>query len=222
MARRGAKSTHLWRRAKRQDGRHRGGYTIVEVVISLALLAVGATGVIAMQKATLLGTVRARNLTTANAVAATWLERLRVDALRWKLSDAGLNTIESTLYLKNVGNDFPSLSSKEDIWFRPVSDKVLGYTPTADVRGMDVTKANQAAFCTNLKLTQLLPNLIRAEVRVFWLRTKGGGQSNTYAGTINNKPLCDGGSGYLKAVTSAHDRYHVVTITSALMRNDAS
>ena len=203
-------------------GIRQGGYTVIEVVMSLALLSIGATGVIAMQKATLLGTVNARNLATANAVAATWLERLQLDGLRWRLTNAKQNTIASTTYLQVVGSDFPSVSPQENVWLRPQVQPTMGYSPMADVRGKDTTNSKEAAFCTNIKLSQLLPNLIRAEVRVFWLRHRGGGQNSKYAGTINNKPLCDGSPGYLQAVTSAHDRYHFVSIASAILQLPAS
>ena len=58
------------RASKRRTGRARLGYTVIEVMMALAVLSIGATGVIAMQKAALIGNVRARNLTTASAIAS--------------------------------------------------------------------------------------------------------------------------------------------------------
>ena len=72
------------------------GYTVVEVMMAMAVLSIGATGVIAMQKTALLGNLRARNLATASAIASAWVERLRIDGVRWTIDGAGVNTIAAT------------------------------------------------------------------------------------------------------------------------------
>jgi type IV pilus assembly protein PilV len=197
------------------------GYTIVEVMMALAVMAVGATGVIAMQKATLVGNTRARNLSTASTIASAWLDRVKLDALSWRKLDTGGTTISKTKWLTKVGEDFPQQSGDEGKWFRPDIDSVAGYSPMADVRGFDITdtnKTSEAAYCTHLRLTQLLPNMIRAEVRVFWLRNHGTSVSNKYAGTLNGKQLCDGDQGYVTDVGTATSRYHFVYLSSAVMQ----
>jgi hypothetical protein len=71
------------------------------------------------------------------------------------------------------------------------------------------------AFCTHLRLTQLLPKLIRAEVRVYWLRRQGGGVVGS-AGTA----FCGEAP---SAVTPERERYHFVYMTTGIMpsqRND--
>src|SRR5690606_33561252 len=125
-----------------------------------------------MQKASLVGNVRARDLATANAIAAAWMERLRVDALRWTVQPGDLSTISQTEWLKVVGNDYPTVNSPEGEWFRPTDLPAMSIAAGADVRGMDTVTQTQQGFCTHLRLTQVLPNLIRAEVRVFWLRNQ--------------------------------------------------
>ncbi len=198
------------------------GYTIVEVMMALAVLSIGASGVIAMQKVTLLGGVRARNLATGTAIASGWVERLKYDALQWRLTETSQNTIKNTFALYVVEDDFPQISSKEGIWVRAPSDKAADVSPMADVRGQDTFVAKDAAYCTQVRLTQMMPNLIRAEVRVFWLRNKGTNQTSKYAGTISGKPLCDDDAGYIQQVSSAHDRYHFVYMTTAINRNDST
>jgi len=200
------------------------GYTVVEVMMAMAILSIGATGVIAMQKTALLGNLRARNLATASAIASAWIERLRVDGLRWTINSAGLNTIGSTAYLNIVQDDFPNVTNPEGIWQVPTAspdNAMLGVQPTEDVRGMDTATLTEQGFCTNIRLTQILPNVIRAEVRVFWLRHQGGG-NNTQTGTLGGQALCSNQQGYLNQLSSVagQQRYHFVYLSSTILRND--
>jgi type IV pilus assembly protein PilV len=190
------------------------GYTVIEVMIALTLLAVGASGVIAMQKVTAIANRDAKTLVVANQVARTWMERLRADATQWNHPSPidPASDLNDTRWLKNVNG----------IWFRPTDD-VVG-SPSADALGNDVrdTDLASAIFCTNVRLTWLYgsaaasnpPFLMRAEVRVYWLRAGGGG--NVEAG----KTICDAGVDITK-VGAAVDRYHFVYLTSAIAQNMA-
>jgi prepilin-type N-terminal cleavage/methylation domain-containing protein len=190
------------------------GYTVIEVMIALTLLAIGTTGIIAMQKVTTVANRDAKNLVIASQVSRTWIERLRADALQWNHPSA-LNPnsdLAETKWLNNVNGT----------WFRPVDD-TLG-SPAADALGNDVRDANlsQAAFCTNVRLTWLYgppvtvpaPYLIRAEVRVYWLRDGAGGVIET------GKTICDATIN-LASVSPALDRYHFVYLATAVAQNQA-
>ena len=185
-------------------------------MMALSVLSIGATGVIAMQKTTLIGNVNARNLATANAIATGWIERLRVDGLRWSQQPNGLSTISSTAWLSAVNDgDYPTVSSPEGTWFVPTANGLAGVEVGADVRGMDVAAAADQGFCTAIRLTQLLPNLIRAEVRVYWLRNSGGG-------VIGGGDMCKTTGSYQDDLDTplARQRYHFVYLTSSILRND--
>jgi len=196
------------------------GYTVVEIMMALAVLSIGATGVIAMQKAALIGNVRARNLTTANAIASTWIERLRVDGLQWVIDQNGQSTINSTRWLQAVGNDFPNAVAPENIWLRPQDFLAEDISAQADVLGRDTFNDAEAGFCTHIKLTQITENTIRAEVRVFWLRhgNQGVGQTGPIGGP--SVPLCANNPGYVASVSTAAalPRYHFVYVTTAIIR----
>jgi Tfp pilus assembly protein PilV len=162
--------------------RHRalGAYTVVEVMMALAVLTLGASGVIAMQKATLIANTNARNLVTASDVAQAWMERLRADALAWN-EPAGTPDLADTQWLKGATGSQPLGSG----WFAPATSAVLNPQPSgaaqADVMGADVFVGDPSApaFCTEVRLTQFSqsPNLtayarmIRIEVRVYWDKT---------------------------------------------------
>jgi prepilin-type N-terminal cleavage/methylation domain-containing protein len=200
------------------------GYTIVEVMMAMAVLSVGATGVVAMQKAALLGNLRARNLATAATIASGWVERLRVDALRWRLDSNNNDTVLNTAYLGVIGNDYPAVVNPEGVWSVPAANPDAGLAlvqPSEDVRGMDTAVGTEQGFCTNIRVTQILPNMIRAEVRVFWLREQGGGNRTT-SGTLGGFPLCSNNPGYLTSLATplAQQHYHFVYLSSTILRHD--
>ena len=150
------------------------GYTVMEVMMSLAILGIGASGVVAVQKATLLANTSAKNLATANFIAESWMERLRVDALQWN-DFAGVPDLLSDTQWLRLATDTP-------VWVTPATVLPAG-AADADVTGADKFPTDPgppfaaSAFCTQLRLTQFntatLPSfrkLIRVEVRVMWAR----------------------------------------------------
>jgi len=199
---------------KRGAGAGRRGYTVIEVMIALTLLAIGTSGIVAMQKVTAISNRDAKNLVIANQVARTWMERLRADAVQWN-HPSSVNPdsdLTDTRWLNNVNAT----------WFRPADD--IAGSPAADALGNDVrdTSINDGVFCTNVRLTWLYgpppgappPYLMRAEVRVYWLRDGAGGNLDA------NKPICDS-SIDLGQISPAVDRYHFVYLTSAIAQSMA-
>ncbi|WP_437800882.1 type IV pilus modification PilV family protein [Sorangium sp. So ce693] len=159
-------------RARRAASR---GYTLIEVMAALGVLAIGATGVLALQKATLISNTNARNLAIANSIAMTWAERLRVDALQWNEPltdpDTDLGTDTNWLALSTTA-PFTKVT--------PTEITALG-SPSADVLGADIYPGDTSAsaFCTHVRFRQftdavsgapIWDSLIRAEIRVVWER----------------------------------------------------
>lgn len=140
------------------------GYTMIEVMMALGLLAVGATGIIAMEKAAVLGNATARSVATATALAERWVERLRADAMLWNTTTP-LSDIGETRWLKNV-------TLTPGIWTLPTI--VPGQaSPYADPLGADIILANDDApvgYCTHVMYRQITPKMINATVRVTWRR----------------------------------------------------
>jgi hypothetical protein len=163
---------------------------VVEVIMALSVLTLGAAGVIAMQKAALISNTQARNLATANTLAQGWLERLRVDSLAW--TDTGYpglpSNLPNTKWLNNVGTGWfspsPTTATVAPIGAAPAD--IMG----ADIYGSDVGNVNPA-FCTQARLVRFTQNpttcvtattalsagdsnlcslyrMIRVEIRVYW------------------------------------------------------
>ncbi|HYO94825.1 MAG TPA: prepilin-type N-terminal cleavage/methylation domain-containing protein, partial [Polyangiaceae bacterium] len=59
------------------------GYTFVELLMSLSILSLGVTGVIAMQKVTVTSNQHAKNLAIATQISQSWMDELRADSLMW-------------------------------------------------------------------------------------------------------------------------------------------
>ena len=140
------------------------GYTMIEVMMALALLAVGASGVIAMQKATVVGNASAKSIATGTALAERWAERLRLDAMVWNTTTP-LDDLAETRWLKTV-------VASPNVWNLPPSTPAA-VAPEADPIGADIVAANDSsvtAYCTHLSFLQITPKLIGAVVRVTWRR----------------------------------------------------
>lgn len=174
--------------------------------MALAVLTAGATGVIAMQKAALIANTNARNLVAANAVAQSWVERLRVDALAWNEPGGIPDLGADTQWLKNVGIG----------WFSPAASQTAGFpsgSPQGDVMGADIFNGDPSApaFCTQLRLLRIAPTapspyfrVIRVEVAVYW--DKSGRQLNCAAPLPTDYQL---------------GRYGFVSVVSSVLENNS-
>jgi prepilin-type N-terminal cleavage/methylation domain-containing protein len=151
------------------------GYTAVEVLMAMTVMAIGAAAVISMQRASMQGNMDARQTDIANAIARTWVERLQEDAMQWTLpsssNPAGNNCSTAQIACNNVTS----------AWFLPTQYSAAGknvvWSPGFDILGRDDSDLTNAFFCVNVRLTYLVnpappvePGLIRADVRVLWPR----------------------------------------------------
>jgi type IV pilus assembly protein PilV len=193
-----------------------GGYTIVELMMAIAVMAIGVTGIIAMQKVTITANQHAKNLSVATQIASAWIDALSADAMHWNhpAKPGEASDLDQTIWLKSV----PAVGSPSD-WFRPGYSTAMAFGPGFDPLGNPVTVANMASavYCTHLRLTWLFPEqttvagngLIRAEVRVFWLREGGPGSTT---------PVCNAGTAP-EDIGEATDTYHFVYQTGAIRQN---
>jgi prepilin-type N-terminal cleavage/methylation domain-containing protein len=157
------------------------GYSLIEVMMSLGILAVGTTGVIALQKVALVGNTNARMGDAARQVAGTWVERLKTDALQWN-DPMGISDLAETRWLTVAGTYNPTNPPNANSWVR--APTVQGWSsPLADIHGGDVFDQNSrdGVFCTHLQLARAVqkkysvggqthPIAVRAVVRVVWRR----------------------------------------------------
>jgi len=160
----------------RQQRRRARGYTAIEVLMAMTVFAVGAAGVIAMQRASIQGNADARKLDTANAIARDWLERIRRDGTMWTQP----GDLTATKYLSQTGSYYGKWAMPEALCPTSTSgsnSNADGLCPAFDIFGRDLAKDHykDASFCANIWLDIATAdggttNLIRAEVRVYWPR----------------------------------------------------
>jgi type IV pilus assembly protein PilV len=144
------------RRARRR------GYTVVELMMALAVFTTGVTGVIAMERTVIASNRHARNLTVANGIAQAWLDQLVTDSSVWQAN------LSKTLWLKTVAD--PGMNGN---WQLPAQSPatVRNFGPTFNVFGKPDATATD--YCVHIRLTWLDQSgagSIRTEVRVFWPR----------------------------------------------------
>ncbi len=199
-----------------------GGYTIIELMMALTVLAIGVSGVIAMQKVTVASNVHAKNLSIATHIAQLWLDRLTADGAQWNHPSPrrpGFRDIAThTTWLRNVeGNN--------GLWLRPAFDATLGAGPAFTALGFDTNDMTKAQFCTHVRLSWMYSDtvgnnqpvegngLIRTEVRVFWLRDDAGGP-------VTSAGVCDPNAD-VTVIGDAVNDYHFVYMTSSVKQATA-
>jgi prepilin-type N-terminal cleavage/methylation domain-containing protein len=157
------------------------GYTVVEVMSAMTLFAIGAAGVIGMQRVTIQGGVDARNFDLASNIAREWQHRLQRDALLWTEPNSVISTsnLDTTRWLRTANID--------NTWRVPAPGPLgagePGYAAAFDLLGRDVDPATTPpTFCVQYRLGWIANSnngssptgLIRAEIRVFWSRLEFG------------------------------------------------
>ncbi len=142
------------------------GYTIIEVMMAVAVMTVGAVGVMGLQSVATRSNSFARQMTIATEITESWLERLQRDGLTWNQS--GVPT--RTTHLRTVPR----------MWFSPVSTDIRESWGRTYL-GQETRTADDMHFCTNVQLAWVqTSDTIRAEVRTWWHR-RGTGTDSTFA-----------------------------------------
>ncbi len=153
------------------------GFTLVELIASVGVFAIGVTGVVALQHATTESNATAREMVVASEIAQAWASELAADGQRWRAAAQG-TVPTGTVWLHRI-EDTPD-------WFQPVWDATAAFgpyfnalgAPLADASGNPNDPSAGLRYCTKLRLNWLRqPDplnpgnaLIRADIEVFWPR----------------------------------------------------
>ena len=228
-------------RAARRTSR---GYTMIEVLMGMAILAVGASGVVALQKVTVLGVTHGRNINTATSIAAAHLEAMRADAQRW-------NSLDDYLTEPTLLNTVLPPTERVGTWELPPTAFPNDGTPGPGLGVSDLTGATDAAdpdsapvaYCTHVRVTPLIFDpaspryqpgqpgggdtlqaqdalMLRLEVRTFW--AKAGREVRTECQSSFVDTMTAGLEGSPIAVGSVNytaDDYGWVFLSTAVRRN---
>lgn len=137
------------------------GYTLIELMMAIALFTVAVLGIISMQKITVMSNVHAKNLATAQRIAQSWAAQLQMDSTEWRA------TLPTTGFLNSNG-----------VWDRPVYNANRRFGAAFDGLGNPLAdnQLDRARFCSHVRLSWLYRDtvgangngMLRAEIRVFW------------------------------------------------------
>jgi type IV pilus assembly protein PilV len=178
----------MTRRARRR------GYTVVELMMALAVFATGVTGVIAMERTVIAANRHSRSLTVANGIAQAWLDQLSVDSSVWQTN------LARTVWLQTI--DDPGVNGNWQLPAQSVAT-VRNFGPTFNVFGKPDAAATD--YCVHIRLTWLSQDQaggtasIRTEVRVFWPRdgaTRVAGDCTSVSTTTVNAVGTDANDSY--------------------------
>lgn len=205
------------RRALGARRKRRGGFTLIEVVVSLGIMTIGAMAIISLQAHAIRANTHARQLTTAMQVAQRWVERMKQDSHSWNnvaTPDTVGFELAATLYLRrvldtpNVYADFPGGSVN------------AGASSAFDFLGNDVpldaTDFDERVFyCVAYRPAWVyFGRAMRVDVRVFWPRAGTGRVLS------EDFPACNAGANVthadLEPGGDVFDAYHVVYLPSVI------
>ena len=159
-----------------------GAFTLIEVMITMVVLAIGIVAVLALLTSSIESNGIAQENTVASSIAEEFIEILRVDALRWNYNGTdGTLDLNDTSYLKqaDVGTG----------WRSYVGSRVNGNLQVAADGGSDASlrycvfyrTAWAGASLAGGTSYALLNEVLRVDVTVVWPR-----RGNDYSSLFSN------------------------------------
>jgi prepilin-type N-terminal cleavage/methylation domain-containing protein len=199
--------------------RTRAGFTLVEVMVSLGVMTVGAMAIIAMQQQTTRANVHAREVTVATQIAQNVIERLKLEAISWNsVSAPATDLVNAPSLLAVVGspaNSFMSLTPRSIASAgitRVLSNAFDYYGADVTMTGADAATLARVHYCASYRLSWIYNNFraLRADVRVWWSKSAPG---RTITADF---PLCADDNTALNPNGNQFNNYHVVYLSTVL------
>jgi len=203
------------------------GYTVIELLMALTVLALSASGIIAMQRVTLESNRYAKNLAIATRVGEAWADQLEADSALWSV----LSPITNTTWLKEAKTC--SQNAPPTNWFEPKWDANRQFGPAFDALGspLDTSVAQPdtyTQFCVHLRFAWLNCDppatgggmkgngVVRTEIRVYWRREDDNSSSSESFQTVGQAKLCEESDAL--SITSDIDAggYNAVYLSTAI------
>jgi hypothetical protein len=185
-----------------------------------------------MQRGAIVGDQEARRLDVANAIARTWVERLRRDSTVWTNPSAYVTTIDNSS-LASFGPNVQVCAAPPAGWYQPPIPAAYpadGMSPMFDALGRDLKlgDAASAVYCVVIKVDSVVQNgtysaliapvpneLVRATVVVFWPKQLFWGVSPLSCPSFSAPSTTDP-----VAIEALHPgTYHFVFASTPLIKN---
>lgn len=192
--------------------------------MGLAVLAVGATGIIALQKTAAMGTMTSRHLTNATSLSRTAIERAEGDAAQWIDNTGGANFPGATTWLGVALADADN--DPQSIWVAPNVRAA-----TLDMEPLDITATGglTVAYCTHVRLAWIGnqdavagttgATSVRFEVRTFFARSGRSVETECADNTGAMTSLLSGTPQTFAGTLRHPSEYGVVNLTTVIRRS---
>jgi type II secretion system protein I len=198
----------------------RHGFTLVEVMVSLGVMTIGAMSLIAMQQQATRANVRARDITMAMQIAQNVVERLKLDGVAWTtVTPTTTADLQNTQILKGIAAATPGSFMPLPVLNPSLSGetRVLGNAFTyagddIDLTGASAALLTQVRFCAGIRLTWVYASrrAMRADVRVWWSKEVPARTiTSDFIGCADDNAALNPGGGF-------YDSYHVVYLSTVL------
>ena len=170
--------------------RSKAGYTLIEVMMGVALSMVGMIGITAMQTASVRSNQDAYETMTASNFARVWLERVKRDSILWSALVPNPN-----IFFAARANATGSYFSPTGLWAPPQPLAGSPESSSANYHGVElgsldphsgaVVRPPDIYYCLHLRFGPVLqidptgsPVAMRADARVYWGRKASANDSN--------------------------------------------
>lgn len=195
------------------------GYTAVEILSAMTLFAVGAAGVIGMQRVAIQGGQDARRLDIATNLAHQWTARLQRDSASWTLPSNRNRNVENvttaTRWLTNVNTSACNPPAYCSPPLPAGEPNAAGMSPAFDLFGRDrPSGSGDHHYCVQYRFWWGRPlgtapafneqATIHADVRVFFTRLEAAPIGD--CGNLPSDP----------SAANARNFYHIVYASTVL------
>jgi type IV pilus modification protein PilV len=210
-------------RVQRTTSPRQQGFTLIEVMVSLVVMTIGAMAILALQQQSIRSNAHARQLTIATQIAERWAERFKQDAKTWNAvgQASGTPTAEEVL---GPTQWLEQIVDKPNEFQQIVIDAAEQTISNAfDYQGFDVPSANdEYYYCASFRPSWVyFGRAMRIDIRVWWARENIQRASGVVSSITKQFPGCDDRQGLLDPGGAQYANYHVVYLPTVVRMVEA-
>jgi prepilin-type N-terminal cleavage/methylation domain-containing protein len=149
----------------------RGGYTLIEVMMAIAIITASAVALFGLQEIVVRGNMDARQMTTATTIVRNTLELMRLDAVGWTQSYPTAGTVAWGTGVRGFLRDAPTAATAAAPPWAPFGATIAAPEHAYDYQGNVTGVPADMFFCVESRYAWIYPGqAMRADVRVWWVR----------------------------------------------------
>jgi prepilin-type N-terminal cleavage/methylation domain-containing protein len=200
----------------------RRGYTMVEVMMGLAILAVGAAGIVSLQRFAVMGTMTSRHVTSATNVASSTIELMALEAGRWTNNGSSITPANMPWLGTALG--------APNTWVGADTLRAFRMDGSPFPSAAALLNGDQVAYCAHVRAVYLgnaaaagaldSADAARVEVRVFYSKTgrSVAPECRDWSGLMVTN-LFNNTNQTALGISRSRSEYGVVYLTTVIRRN---